>query len=586
MSPNPRLPLRRAGALAAGVLACVLAAAPSRAEPPAWAEGRILVVPRSGVGDADLAGALKGHRGRSLRKLDRLNLHVVEVPAGSEDAAVAALARDPRVKFAERDRRVSHAAAANDPKFPSQWHLAKIQAPVAWDSSIGAGVVVAVLDTGVDGAHPDLAPNLVAGWNVYDGNADTSDPHGHGTWVAGTVAAATNNGVGVAGVAGGARIMPVRIADANAYAYWSTVAAGLNWAADHGARVANISYNGVSGSATVRSAAQYFRSKGGVVVAAAGNSGGLEAIAENPDLLTVAATDAADGRASFSSYGDYVDLSAPGTSIATTGRGATYVTVQGTSFASPIVAGVAALMMAENPALTPSQVDSLLVQGCDDLGATGWDPYFGRGRVNASRAVEAAKPVPVADTQAPSVAIAAPAGGVVKGAVPVDVTAWDLNGVTRVELWVNGALVSTDTAEPYSFSWDSSRVADGAATLVASAYDAAGNKGVSAAVAVTVDNVLEPADTAAPTVKITSPAAGTSVSGTATIRAGATDNVGISLLQIAVDGVPLCVNNLTSLACSWNTRKATLGTHTITAKAQDAAGNTSSSTVQVTVRRR
>lgn len=570
-------------AVTAVLVAGAASSSPVLAGPPSWAEGRILVAPRAGVSDLQLGEDLRGHGARSLGRVGRLNVHLVEVPARAEDAVVEALSHNPHFKFAEKDMLVAAVATANDPKFPSEWHLAKIQATTAWDSSQGNGVIVAVLDTGVDGAHPDLLPNLVAGWNVYGNNADTSDPHGHGTWVAGTVAAATNNGLGVASVAGSAKIMPVRIADANAYAYWSTVASGVTWAADHGARVANVSYNGVSGSSTVRSAAQYFRGKGGVVVVAAGNSGGLESIAENPDVLTVSATDSADNRASFSSYGDYVDLSAPGTSIVTTGRGGVYATVQGTSFSSPIVAGVAALMMAAKPVLTPSQIDALLLQSCDDLGTAGWDPYFGRGRVNATKAVQAALGAVVADTQAPTVSIAAPLGGVVKGAVPIDVTAWDLNGVSRVELWVNGKLVAADAAEPYGFSWDSATVADGAATLVAYAYDAAANKGASAAVSVTVDNVVNPPDITPPTVRITSPASGARVKGTVSIKVSSADNVGLSLLQVYADGAVLCVGNATAMSCSWNTRKVAPGAHTLSAKASDAAGNQTVTSIPVTV---
>jgi len=168
------------------------------------------------------------------------------------------------------------------------------------------------------------------------------------------------------------------------------------------------------------------------------------------------------------------------------------------------VAGVAALMLAANPGLTPSQLDSLLLQNCEDLGAAGWDQIFGRGRVNAARAVQAAQSAPIADTQArpsPSESRGRRPGRL----VPVDVTAWDLNGVTRVDLYVSGKLLATDAVAPYLFSWNSAAGADGPATLVASAYDASGNKGTSAPVAVTVDNVAERADGEPPMIALTSP---------------------------------------------------------------------------------
>src|SRR5262249_46069930 len=140
---------------------------------------------------------------------------------------------------------------------------------------------------GINASHPDLAARMVPGWNFYDNNANTTDVHGHGTAVAGGAAATLNNGVGVAAVAGAARLMPVRIADANAYAYWSTVAQGVTSAADNGARIANISYVGVAGSASVQSAANYMKSKGGLVIAAAGNNGIEETIAPTSSMIVV-----------------------------------------------------------------------------------------------------------------------------------------------------------------------------------------------------------------------------------------------------------------------------------------------------------
>jgi thermitase len=260
------------------------------------------------------------------------------------------------VVFAELDHILPLALTPNDPLYaPSSgrgWHLAKISAPNAWDTTLGSNrVIVAVLDTGVDGTHPDLAPNLVPGWNIYNNNADTSDVHGHGTAVAGTVAAVLNNGVGVASVAGGCRIMPIRISDPNGYASYTTIANGLIWAADRGARVANVSYR-CSNSSTVATAAQYFQSRNGVVAVAAGNESTFDATADNPYVLTVSATDSSDSLTSWSNTGNNIDLAAPGSGIYTTLRGGTYGSKSGTSFSAPVVAGVAALVISVNPNLT------------------------------------------------------------------------------------------------------------------------------------------------------------------------------------------------------------------------------------------
>ncbi len=581
---------RRSGGLTSLALALSLAgalavqASPTQAAKPQadadWAKGRILVQPRPGLPDAELDRLLKPHGGKSMGRIQGTDVHVVQLPAQASEKAVAALlAHNPHFKFAELDMRVSGAATANDPYFSKAWHLSKIDASKAWDSSQGEGVVIAILDSGVDANHADLRDRLVPGWNVLGGNTDTSDVHGHGTAVAGAAVASTNNGVGVAAVAAGSLIMPVRIADANAYAYWSDVAKGVTWAADNGARVANISYNGVSGSSTVQSAARYMRDKGGLVVVAAGNSGGQEAIAANDSLITVSATDANDAKASWSSYGNYVDLAAPGVSIWTTTRGGGYQQWSGTSLASPVAAGVAGLMMAANPALGPADIETLLFATAVDLGAAGLDTYFGHGRVQAAAAVAAALNAEARDAQAPTVSITAPAAnGTVKGLVTVDVAAVDNVGISRVDLVVNGSQLASDTSAPFGFSWDTTRIADGNAQLVAYAYDAAGNAS-SHAVTVKVSNTV---DAVAPTVSISNPTDGAKVSSKLSITASSSDNVGVTRIQLYIDGKLKTSVNGSRLSYTWNTSKESAGKHSIEVRASDAAGNLGGRTIQVT----
>ncbi len=417
---------------------------------PSHAKGRVLVQVNAGLSDAALAAVIKPHGGKA-RRIGRTDLFIVDLPASASETAVQArLAHNPQLKFAELDRRVELGFVSNDPYLGSQWHLSRIGAPAAWDLAQGQGVTIAILDTGVAASHPDLAANMVPGWNFYANNADTSDPHGHGTAVA-AAAAVFNNGTGVASVAGSARIMPVRIADANAYAYWSTVAQGLTWAADNGARVANISYVGVAGSSTVQSAAQYMKNKGGLVVVCAGNNGIDEGLAPTATMIPVSATNSADAKASWSSYGAFVAVSAPGQDIWTTTRTGSYQAWWGTSMASPVVAGVLASMMAAKPSLPPSQIESILYATAVDLGAAGRDPLYGHGRVNAQAAVAAAATATASDTQAPSSSITSPsAGSSVSGTVTVAVNASDNVGVSKVELRVNGTLVATDHRRPSS----------------------------------------------------------------------------------------------------------------------------------------
>lgn len=561
-----------------------------------FVRGRVLVEVRDGVSDVAL-GKLVGVAGHKRSKLGQSKVHIVELPAkASERALVERLRQNPHVKFAELDRLVQSTLAVNDPYIGSAWHLGKIGAPVAWDTTTGMGVTVAILDSGIDSAHADLAPNLVAGYNAYDYNTNLTDVCGHGTSVAGAAAAVSNNGVGVAGVAGRASIMPVRVAykkttDGGCYASYSTVARGLTWAADNGARVANISYGGVTGSSAVTSAANYMKSKGGLVFVSSGNTGTDQGYAPNAAMIVVAATDSYDKRTSWSSYGSFVSLAAPGSGIWTTKLGGGYGGVNGTSYASPVAASVAALMMAAAPGLTNSSIESLLFSTAVDLGTAGRDNYYGYGRVNAAAAVLAARSTVITvDSTAPSASISAPLGSsTVSGLVAVNASAADNVGVSRVDLQVNGTKVASDATAPYGFSWDTSGVPNGMANLVAIAYDAAGNAGQSATVAVNVSNVASApttvADTTAPVVQIVNPVAG-AVSGTVSVSVSATDNLGAAALsqQLYIGTRLVASGTGGSLSYNWNTRKMTKGTHTIKSVVRDSAGNVGSMSVSVTVR--
>jgi subtilisin family serine protease len=254
------------------------------AKSPRWAEGRILVQPRAGLSEAELDRILNRHGGQAIGRIQQIGVRMVNVPAGAEDAVVQALSRNRHIEFAEKDMIVELSEVIpNDPSYSNQWHLPKIQASTAWSTSLGTGITVAVLDTGVDSAHPDLTAQIVAGWNAVDGSTNTADINGHGTAVAGTAAATINNGIGVASVAGDAALMPVRVTNSSdGAAYWSDIARGVTWAADHNAKVANISYQSVSSSSSVGSAAQYMNGKGGVVVVAAGNTGGDPGWSDSP----------------------------------------------------------------------------------------------------------------------------------------------------------------------------------------------------------------------------------------------------------------------------------------------------------------
>lgn len=552
------------------------------AQPAEWAKGRVIVETRAGLPSAELGKIIAPHGG-SARRIGTTNLHIIDLPGNASETAVAALlAHNPHLKFAELDRRVAPALVSNDPYLGSEWHLVKINAGTAWDLSQGSGVTIAVLDTGVLPTHPDLAQ--VPGWNFVDNNSNTADVNGHGTIVAGAAAGIANNGTGVAGVAGNAKVMPIRVGDSTGFAYYSAIASGVTYAADHGARVANASFSGVYSSASVQSAASYLKSKGGLLVVAAGNSGTNDGSPATTTMIPVSATDGNDLLASWSSYGSYVAVAAPGVGIWTTTSNGSYGSASGTSLSSPITAGVVALMMAAKPTLSSAQVESLLYSTALDLGAVGRDIYFGHGRIDANAAVKAAAAAAATDTQAPTVAIGAPLGSsTVSGLAAIDVSASDNVGVTKVVLKVNGNVVATDTASPFQFSWDTTTVANGMANLVAVAYDAAGNSTSSTSVAVNVANAVV-ADTTPPSVAIVNPGNGSKVSGNVSVGVSASDNSGVAALiqQLFLDGKLVASGTGGALSYAWNTRKSASGAHTLTAVAQDAAGNKTTTSIQVT----
>lgn len=551
-----------------------------------FAARRILIKGHDDISDLEIEEELGKHGAKSIGEIPGINVKIVELPENANEKAIAALlAHNPKFAFAEVDAVEQESFIPNDTYYSSSWHLRNIGAPTAWDSSKGDGVIIAILDSGVEATHPDLAGKLVPGWNIWNNNSDTTDHRSHGTKVAGSAAAIANNSMGVAGVSMNSKIMPIRISSLDGYTTNSASASGLTWAADHGARVANLSFQTPCKSSTVQTAANYFRSKGGVVTGSAGNSGVNEGFTPSSLVTCVSATGSSNTITSWSAYGTYVDVAAPGSSIYTTFLNGAYGSVSGTSFAAPITAGVYALMMSANPDLTPSELDQILFSTALDVGATGFDSYYGHGRIDAAKAVAKAKSLYTPpDTLAPTAAIVSPlTASVVSGAVAVAVSASDNVAVTKTELYVNGALAGTDTTAPYSFSYNTAQIADGLASLVVKAYDAAGNVGTSNSVSLTVDNIPD-ADTKAPVVKIIKPAAGSSIASarwTVYISASATDNRAVKGMKLYINGTLRKSTTSNTLSFAWYVRYATKGYYNIKVTATDTSGNVGSSTIRV-----
>ncbi|MDX6550654.1 MAG: thermitase, partial [Gaiellales bacterium] len=238
--------------------------------------------------------------------------------------------------YAERNPTVESFATPNDSWWQSEWGPVKVNAPRAWDTTTGSSAtIVAVVDTGVDFGQPDLQGAFVSGYDTVNHDSDPTDDDGHGTYTAGIVGARSNNGIGVAGYCWACSIMPMKGLGTAGSGTLSDAANAVTWAADHGARVISMSWGTTSDSSTLSSAMAYAHSKGAVLVAAAGNYGTTAKVypAAYPSVIGVAGTDTSDSLYSWSSYGSWVKVSAPGCNY-TTGRNGWYGMFCGTSSAA------------------------------------------------------------------------------------------------------------------------------------------------------------------------------------------------------------------------------------------------------------
>jgi hypothetical protein len=324
----------------------------------------------------------------------------------------------------------------------------------------------------------------------------------------------------------------------------------------------------------VTSAAQYFQGKGGVVTSSAGNYSTFSNSADNPYILTVSATDQFDVIYSYSNTGKNIDVAAPGDSFSTQ-MGGGYVSTGGTSYSAPIVAGVAALVMSVNPQLSGDQVQDIVKQSADDLGAAGWDPIYGMGRVNAASAVSMAAGGTI-DTIPPTIAFTYPTNGMdVSGVFTFQISASDNRGVSAVDLSVDGASIGTTAISPYAFQWDSRLVANGSHSFLARASDLRGNVST-ASVTLNDQNVL---DVTPPSISISSPTNGSKVSVNVPVYVNASDNTNVVRVELYADGILMSASNSAPFTTKWTTKKAAAGAHTLQCRAYDAAGNSGASQI-------
>jgi subtilisin len=380
---------------------------------------------------------------------------------------LAMLANRPDVAYVEEDLPMYALAQA------TPWGVARIHADLVWPGgNTGAGVDVAIIDTGIEARHPDLA--VVDGINYAgppenEGStdpADWNDGYGHGTHCAGIVAA-LNNGVGVVGVAPGARLHAVKVLDDFGLGYTSDVIQGLEWCAINHMQVASMSLGG-GGSASLQQACDAAFAAGVLLVAAAGNSSGPVSFpAGYPSVVAVSATDSKDQLAYFSNFGPEIALGAPGVDIYSTFKGGAYATLSGTSMACPHVTGTAALVWAAG-AVSNVAVRDTLTRTAQDLGPAGRDPSFGYGLIDAQKA---------AGVGATTVQITNPAdGAIVSGTVAIQATARSDSGILSVQFFIDTTSIGfgTQGADGWSIAWDTTAYHDSAYQVAAVAKDTLG----------------------------------------------------------------------------------------------------------------
>jgi thermitase len=381
--------------LVAAVVAVVGAYKPAAAQSDAPV--RILVKANP---DAELFGTEAMVAGTaSVDSLNPLGWQVVEVSAADAPALLAQLQADGRFAEVTPDYPLELTWTPDDPGVTkgTQWALNKLGTKLAWEFTTGEAITVAVLDSGIDANHPDLTGRVVTGYNFYDDNTDTTDLCGHGTHVAGIIAATADNGIGIAGIAYNAKIMPLKVIDDDCLGSYSRLMEAIIYAVDQGVRIISITSGGGYNHTGLHEAIQYAVSKGVLVVISAGNQGNDAAFypGSYPESFTVAGTNELDGRYDKSTFGPQIDISAPATAIYSTyfhDNESTYAHMSGTSMAAPMVAGVAALILSMQPETSLEELERLLLESTVDLGTPGWDAHFGAGRISAVRAVAAITP--------------------------------------------------------------------------------------------------------------------------------------------------------------------------------------------------
>lgn len=543
-------------------------------------------------------------RGMSQKKAHGLTqTYVLSLPTEANiDEVIKRYQADPNVEYAEPNYIYKAILVPNDPFYSNQYALPKISAPQAWDIQTGsASIVIAVIDTGIDTAHPDLAANIwmnpgevaangidddgngyiddIRGWNFDSNNANSKDDHGHGTHCAGIAGARGNNNLGIAGVSWNCRLMVVKGLDVFGSGSLENLANCIIYATDMGAKVLSNSWGGGGPSITMENAINYATSQGVLVVFAAGNDN-LEIPAYPAyysNAVAVASTNNLDYKSGFSNYGIWVDVSAPGSSIystlptyAVTLSGTHYGYLSGTSMACPAVAGLAGLLFSQNSSLTNTEVRALIEEGVNNIDALNptYTGKLGTGRINAYNSFNLSASSSTisgtirSDDDAPldNVMVSLISASLIKKS-----TTTNALGVYHFTAFGN----QTYTMAPFKQGWDFvplNRVYD---PLIENQAN---------------QNFIGSLALFSPTTSILTPINNATLANQVTVSGIADDDKSLEKVEVQIDSAPwVSANGLSTWDYVFNTTDFTNGTHTIRARATDGAGLTAISAITVSI---
>ena len=514
---------------------------------------RLVVLTKDAQPLSAVATAARNAGATVKQTIPQLHAFSVTVPAGEAAALTRLLEARPDVEQVTVAHRFTLDQVPNDPRWSAEsTYLNAVHAPTAWDETHGASSVkIAVVDTGVDTTHPDLARKIVGTYNAVSNSSTESDAVGHGTGVASIAAAVTDNGIGVAGAGWDTSLLAVKVADPNGHLWGDAIAQGVTWATNHGANVINMSLGSPQYDKVLADAVTYAQNHGVLVVASAGNDGdtAVQYPANLPGVVSVGATNqAGNTRTSWSTYGSWVDVAAPGASITYAQPGNKYTVGDGTSFSSPLVAGESALLKAVHPAATQSQLASTIIGNASTTTTLG----FGHGLVNFRAAVDSLVPTTVPTVTEPA------SGETVSGDVPVTVQTSaakvrvSIAGTSVSKLVTPSTGVAKTTLETYGLS--------GPHTLVA--VDCT-DGGVCAANGVDVPVIV---DNAAPA--LTSPADGATVGVSFTAAATAPGGS----VKFLLDGRSVGIDSTAPYQLTVSTDAVSNGPHQVAAVPCNRAG--------------